>query len=165
MSNSLVPFEGPETGDAKSNFMAALILISLIGAGAGAGLAKIVSDMTETAVHGRIRDAQTFSQTLPFSPSTRLQRLEPLVTNLATPPSTWIRVQATLLLEDEPETDVSVLRKRIEDDFLSFLRTLTLAHLEGGVGLQHLREDLNERAKVRSKGKVREVILESVVIQ
>jgi hypothetical protein len=44
---------------------------------------------------------------------------------------------------------MSVLRKRIEDDFLSLLRTLTLAHLEGGLGLQHLREDLNERAKVR----------------
>ncbi|WP_420415009.1 flagellar basal body-associated FliL family protein [Roseibium sp.] len=165
MTNSVVPYSFAETESGRSSFFAALILIGLVGAGAGAGLAKFVSDMTETAVHGRIREAQAFSQTLPFAPSTRLQRLEPLVTNLAVPNKAWIRLQASLLLEDDPDGDVAVLRKRIEDDFMSYLRTLTMAHLEGSVGLQHLREDLNERAKVRSKGQVREVILESVVIQ
>ena len=36
---------------------------------------------------------------------------------------------------------------------------------EGSRGLQHLRDDLSERANIRSSGKVRELIIETLVIQ
>ncbi len=160
-----VPFEGARENQRSSGFVAALVLLTLIGSGAGAGLAKYVADYTEEEVHGRLRQQQSFTETLPFSPSTRLQTLEPLVTNLASPQDAWIRLQASILLEDDPDGDVGVLKKKVEDDFLGYMRTLTLSHLEGGIGLQHLREDLTERAQTRTKGQVNEVILESVVIQ
>ena len=166
MSNLIeVPMDGASPATRSNGFVAGLILLTLIGCGAGAGLAVYVSDFTEQEVHGRIRQQQSFAETLPFAPSTRLQKLEPLVTNLASPKEAWIRVQASILLENETDKDVGVVRKKIEDDFLSYMRTLTLGHLEGGVGLQHLREDLTERARTRTRGQVQEVILESVVIQ
>ncbi|MHA7772948.1 flagellar basal body-associated FliL family protein [Roseibium sp. M-1] len=160
-----VPFEGAPQQSRSSGFVAALVLLTLIGTGAGAGLAKYVADYTEEEVHGRLRQQQNFTETLPFSPSTRLQTLEPLVTNMAAPKETWIRLQASILLEEDPDGDVGVLKKKVEDDFLGYMRTLTLSHLEGGIGLQHLREDLTERARTRTKGQISEVILESVVIQ
>jgi flagellar FliL protein len=166
MSNLLeAPLDGVSQPARNGGFVAALILLTLIGGGAGAGLAAYVSDYTEQEVHGRLRQQQSFADTLPFAASTRLQKLDPLVTNLASPKEAWIRVKASILLVDEEDRDVGVLRKKVEDDFLSYMRTLTLSHLEGGVGLQHLREDLTERAKTRTKGQVSEVILESVVIQ
>lgn len=70
-----------------------------------------------------------------------------------------------MLLEDDMDGEIAVMKKKVEGDFLSYLRTLTLSHLEGGVGLQHLKEDLTERARTRSAGQIHEVILESVVIQ
>ncbi|MEP3047900.1 MAG: flagellar basal body-associated FliL family protein [Roseibium sp.] len=162
---SLTPYNNDQSGSGKSGLFAAFIVLGMIGAGAGAGLAKFVSDYTEQEVHGRIRHQQTFAETLPFSPSTRLQRLKPLVTNLTSPAGAWIRLQAAVLLEDDANTEVAILRKKVEDDFLGYLRTLNLSNLEGSIGLQHLREDLTERAKTRTKGQVHEVILESVVIQ
>ncbi|MEO9529145.1 flagellar basal body-associated FliL family protein [Roseibium sp.] len=159
------PSERAGQSSRKSGYFAALFLLTLVAGGAGAGLAKYVSDYTEQEVHGRIRQQQSFTETMPFSPSTRLQVLEPLVTNLASPSEAWIRIQASVLLDKDTEGDVSVMKKKVEDDFLSYLRTLTLSHLEGGVGLQHLREDLTERARTRTKGQIHEVILESVVIQ
>jgi len=166
MSNLLeAPVDTARQSSPASGFFTALVLLTLIGAGAGAGLAKYVSDLTEQEVHGRIRQQQSFTETLPFAPSTRLQSLKPLVTNLAAPKEAWIRLQASVLLDKDTNGDVSVLRKKVEDDFLSYLRTLTLSHLEGGIGLQHLREDLTERARTRSKGQIHEVILESVVVQ
>ncbi|GAA0771088.1 flagellar basal body-associated FliL family protein [Roseibium denhamense] len=149
----------------NNGFFGALLLIGLIGAGTGAGLAKYIMDFTEAEMHGRLRQQQEFTNTLPFAPSTRLQSLEPIVTNLSSPKETWIRVQASILFDTEVDEGTAVLKKKIEDDFMSYMRTLTLAHLEGGIGLQHLREDLTERAKTRTNGKVHEVILESVVIQ
>jgi flagellar FliL protein len=166
MSNYLeAPAGTSRQSSQASGFLAALVLLTLVGAGAGAGLAKYVSDLTEQEVHGRIRQQQSFTETLPFSPSTRLQSLKPLVTNLAAPKEAWIRLQASVLLDEDTDGDVSVLRKKVEDDFMSYLRTLTMSHLEGGIGLQHLREDLTERARTRSKGQIHEVILESVVVQ
>lgn len=166
MSNIIeVPIEAQGQSSRGSGFMAALVFLTLIGGGAGAGLAKYISDYTEQEVHGRLRQQQSFADTLPFSPSTRLQSLDPLVTNLSSPKEAWIRLQASVLLEDDVDGDVAVMRKKVEDDFLTYLRTLTLSHLEGGIGLQHLKEDLTERARTRTKGQVYEVILESVVVQ
>jgi len=160
-----VPMETASQPSRNSGFLAALILLTMVGGGAGAGLAKYVFDNTEDEVLDRLRQQQNLTETLPFPPSTRLQTLEPLVTNLASPKEAWIRLQASVLLEDETDGDVAVMRKKVEDDFLAYLRTLTLAHLEGGIGLQHLKEDLTERARTRTKGLIHEVILESVVVQ
>jgi flagellar FliL protein len=166
MSNIIeVPIETTRQSSRGGGFLAALVLLTLIGSGAGAGLAKYIVDQTEQEVRGRLRQQQSFSETLPFSASTRLQTLKPLVTNLASPGDAWIRLQASVLLENDVDGEIAVMKKKVEGDFLSYLRTLTLSHLEGGVGLQHLKEDLTERARTRSGGQIHEVILESVVIQ
>lgn len=166
MSNIIeVPMETVSQPARGSGFLAALILLTLVGGGAGAALAKYISDNTEEEVLNRLRKQQSFTETLPFPPSTRLQTLEPLVTNLASPKEAWIRLQASVLLQNETDDDVAVMKKKVEDDFLAYMRTLTLSHLEGGIGLQHLKEDLTERARTRTKGLIHEVILESVVIQ
>ena len=59
----------------------------------------------------------------------------------------------------------NLLAARINDDIIAFLKTLTVVELQGPSGLQALREDLNERAAVRSDGKVREIIIEALVVQ
>ena len=48
---------------------------------------------------------------------------------------------------------------------LAFVRTLTLAQLQGASGLQHLREDLNERVAIRTDGHIHELMIEMLVIQ
>ncbi|TYC58639.1 flagellar basal body-associated FliL family protein [Rhodobacterales bacterium] len=159
-----VPAGGGQTSRG-SGFLTALVVLTLIGAGAGAALAAYVYDYTEGEVHGRLREQKSYSDTLSFTPSTRVQKLDPLVTNLASPKDAWIRIQASILLDQEANLESNIVRKKIEDDFLAYMRTLTLSHLEGGIGLQHLREDLTERAKTRTKGQVQEIMLESVVIQ
>jgi flagellar FliL protein len=53
----------------------------------------------------------------------------------------------------------------IRQDVLAYLRTLSLAQIQGPSGLLHLREDLNERVKLRSKGVIQELVLESLIVQ
>ena len=48
----------------------------------------------------------------------------------------------------------------------SYLRTrLGRRSSKARAGLQYLRDDLTERASIRSRGKVRELIIETLVIQ
>ena len=45
------------------------------------------------------------------------------------------------------------------------MRTVPLAQLEGPSGFLHLREDLNDRARIRSGGKVRELVVHALVLE
>ncbi len=42
---------------------------------------------------------------------------------------------------------------------------MSLKQLEGPIGLQNIRQDLNERAAIRTGGKVRELVIRTLVVQ
>ncbi|HEY0331535.1 MAG TPA: flagellar basal body-associated FliL family protein [Rhodopseudomonas sp.] len=100
-----------------------------------------------------------------FGPGARLRKIAPVVTNLASPPGAWIRVEASVITDQVNEDEANVLVARVGEDVVAYLRTISPAQIEGARGLQYLREDLNERAAIRSSGKVRELIIETLVVQ
>jgi Flagellar basal body-associated protein len=95
----------------------------------------------------------------------QVKELPAIVTNLAKPSNTHIRLQVAILFSKKNVENVSLLGARISDDIMAFLKTLSLSQLQGASGLQNLREDLNERAAVRSQGSVHEVIIETLATQ
>ncbi len=94
-----------------------------------------------------------------------LRELAPIVTNLADPPEARIRLQAAIVFTSKAISKPDVVAAQIGEDILGFIRTLSLAQVGGASGLQHLREDLTERAAIRSDGQVRELIIQALVVQ
>ena len=74
--------------------------------------------------------------------------IEPVVTNISSPVGAQVRLEASVLLRGGKGD--ALLAAQIQADTLVFLRTLELAQIEGARGLLHLREDLKERAQMRS---------------
>jgi flagellar FliL protein len=91
--------------------------------------------------------------------------LPPIITNLAEPASSWIRLQAAIVYDNKAVPKPQMLAAEIGEDVLAYMKTVTLAQIGGASGLDHLREDLNERAVIRSDGRVRELIIQTVVVQ
>ncbi len=91
--------------------------------------------------------------------------LPPVITNLADPASAWIRLQAAIVYDNKAVAKPDMLAAQIGEDVLAYMKTVTLAQIGGASGLDHLREDLNERAAIRSDGHVRELIIQTVVVQ
>ncbi len=91
--------------------------------------------------------------------------LPPVVTNLAAPPDVWVRIEGSILFEGKTLPHGEALAGQISGDILAFMRTQTLQQIQGVAGLQHLRQDLNERVATRTQGKVREFIIKSLVVQ
>ncbi len=90
--------------------------------------------------------------------------LAPIVTNLREPSSLYVRMEAVVVLE--PNTpDSAALAAKIGDDLVSYLRTVSLSELDGPTGFQYLREDLKKRSVQLGGGKVRDLFLQSFVIQ
>ena len=89
--------------------------------------------------------------------------LASIVTNLAGNQN-WIRLEASLVLPREaPGSDV--LAAEIAEDFTAFLRTVAPGHIEGASGLRHLREDLEERVAIRTKGAALGLVVHGMVVE
>ena len=94
----------------------------------------------------------------------QIVKLEPVVTNVSSPADVLIRVEASIVLDPEKAQDLPVLAAQIQSDTLTFLRTVDLAQVEGSRGLLHLREDLRERAQLRSPA-VSDYLIQSLIAQ
>jgi flagellar FliL protein len=90
--------------------------------------------------------------------------LAPIVTNLAGDEGGWIRLEAAVLVEGKRAVPAE-LTARLVQDTTALLRTLSIRQISGASGFQHLREELMDRMKARSANRVREVMIQSLVIE
>jgi flagellar FliL protein len=138
----------------------AFVVAGLIAAGAGA-LHGILVSPAEARPPGRSDEDRKFAPIIELA----TMDLAPVVTNLATPSDVWVRVEGSLVFEGKTLPHGEALAGQIAGDILSFMRTQTLKQIQGVAGLQHLRQDLNERVATRSQGQVREFIIRTLVVQ
>ena len=94
-----------------------------------------------------------------------LFEMPPIVTNLGSPKDTWIRLEAAIVFDAKSVEHPETLAEEIAGDELAYLRTVTLSQVEGPIGLENIRQDLNERAAIRSGGKVGELVIRTLVVQ
>jgi len=145
-----------------------LLIVTGLAAGTGAAIGLILPQQNQEvpsaqAGHGQVTPDKDSGRRAAAGASLRV--LPPVTTNLVGQKSTWIRLEAAIVLEGEPPADIDVLGGKIADDILAFLRTVQLAQIEGPSGLQNLREDLNDLVRIRSAGKVRELVLQSLIVE
>ena len=57
------------------------------------------------------------------------------------------------------------LADMVHQDILAYLRTLKLHQIEGASGFQHLRDDLEERASIRSDGAVKHILIRTLLLE
>jgi flagellar FliL protein len=147
-------------------FVLALLLTTLLAGAAGGGAAWLLVDTVRSSIEAQeAAEARSSPAPLAYSADSAVLRLEPVVTNLAAPPGAWIRLEAWLVFAGEPPKEQDELAVRITEDILAFLRTVRLDQIEGPSGFLHLREDLSERAAIRSQGLVREVVIGGLVVE
>lgn len=91
-----------------------------------------------------------------------LVQLAPITTNLASPTTAWVRIDASIVL-DTPQ--LAEMAEAVHQDLLAYLRTLKLHQVEGASGYQHLKADLKERAAIRSDGHVKDVLIRTLVFE
>ncbi len=161
-----------ETPRKRASLMGVIVefgLATAVALGAGALLAMLLfppkgRDMAAPAsTEAKAQEQDGKSRCPPLDSA--LVDLPPIVTNLASPTDIWVRMEAALVVEcdgvDHPET----LAAEVAADELAYLRTLSVSQIEGPIGLENLRQDLTDRASVRTNGKASEFILKTLVLQ
>ncbi|GGF47733.1 flagellar protein [Azorhizobium oxalatiphilum] len=143
----------------------ALLLLTVLAVATGGGLGIQLANTVERVVTQKAKDEPAPSTPLFYAGNTMMQSLKPVVVNLASPANTWVRVEAAFVFKNGALPNPALTESTLREDLMAYLRTLTLSQLEGPSALQQLREDMNERARVRSEGRVDELIVETLVVQ
>jgi flagellar protein FliL len=152
----------PQSARARVSLRGALIeltIVVLLGASVGAAF-----EASRPATAPGDKLAESAASGPPAQPSTIFD-LPPVVTNLGAPQDTWIRLEGSIIFDPKTLPHPEAAAGQISDDILAYLRTVSLRQLEGPIGLENIRQDLNERAATRSAGKVREFVIRTLVVQ
>ena len=143
-----------------------VLVLTLLAGGGGALIGKQIVSATRAA-----DDRATAPEGVPKPAAATsgagraLKELAPVVTNLQAPEGAWIRLQTAIVYDKTDAAGIDIVATEVGEDVLAFVRTLTLEQIQGASGLEALRDDLNERARLRSDGKVRELLIEMLVVR
>ncbi|MCK0207902.1 flagellar basal body-associated FliL family protein [Starkeya koreensis] len=168
MAKTSVP-TGNTKGEAKApGLILPLAVLTLLAGATGGGVGIQLASTVAKSVTEQVKAKPAEPETPPMrysSKDTLMEPLKPIVANLAAPSQTFVRIEASIIYRNGALPNAQIAAAEIRDDFMGYLRTLSLSQIEGPSGLLHLREDLNERAKLRTQGHVDELVLETLVVQ
>lgn len=165
--------------------LVALILVTLVAVGAGAAHGMFMfKQITPAAGKAHVPDVDKASNAYapahgdkpqasttdpkqkPKLPSKLVTReLPPLITNIQMPPDMWVRLEGILVFDQAEIENPEVLSADISGDLIGYLRSLTLREIQGADGLMFLKQDLRERIALRSEKKIRDFVIQSLVVQ
>lgn len=158
MSDSALPQNALKKGSSKRSLLELAVVLLLSACAGGA-----FETWRPAAAPGMDRPASRAGAPSP-QPSAIVD-LPPIVTNLGSPQDTWIRLEGSIVFDPRTLPHPEAVAAKIGDDVLAYLRTVSLRQLEGPIGLEDIRQDLNERAATRSGGKVRAFVIRTLVVQ
>lgn len=105
--------------------------------------------------------------------------LQPVLAGLAGAGGNWVRMEAIVLLpsgfgahisesmeEQKTKSPVKdVLAARVGEDILAYLRTVQAADLMSPTSLEHLREDLTERLRIRLRQDDAQLLINGLIVE
>lgn len=154
-------------GKAKTSIVGLLAAVAVLTAIAGGGgwyLGGVISADQQAAARSTTKDDKPKQGEFESRSIGTIVPLQPIVTNLGIPQTTWVRLEASLVAKPGREIPADVAAS-VGDDFMSFLRSVNLMQLQGAAGLAYLRADLEERARMRSEGAVDRVFISTLVVE
>ena len=159
MSDSALP-QGVAVRESRSGSLIEWAIVVCLAASAGAAFEAL-----RPAPPALDKPMQESTASAPPAQASTIVDLPPIVTNLGAPQDTWVRLEGSIIFDPKTLPHPEAMAGQIGDDVLAYLRTVSLHQLEGPIGLENIRQDLNERAATRSGGKVHAFVIRTLVVQ
>lgn len=148
---------------------AAVAVLTLVGVGGGWVVGKIIAPpaakpaASEAAPEaGEHAAAPAEAGHGAAGAASHIKLLDPIITNLAYPSTSMVRLEVSLIFGENVDDTVAAA---IQEDILAYMRTMSLQQIQGPRGFAYLRDDLKERAKLRSQGKVADIVFRTFIIE
>jgi flagellar protein FliL len=87
-----------------------------------------------------------------------------LIAELETEPRMRVRLDVSIIVaHGTPET--TTLKGEVKEDVIAYLKGLTLADIQGVRGFQNLREQLDDRARIRGRGAILGLLIGGLLLE
>jgi flagellar FliL protein len=158
--------DDPAAAGSESYLIPALLAI-LIGAAGGLGFGYFGDIAKPLAASKDVAAESTEPPTQPIGrfPRDALEIQVPsIIVQLKGEPKTSARLDLSVIAaHGTPET--STLKSEIREDVIAYLEGLTAADIEGVRGFQNLRQQLDDRAKIRGRGSVLGILIGGLILE
>lgn len=90
--------------------------------------------------------------------------LKPIVVNTIGQGQRMVRLEGTLIVDHDARGH-DILKAQIEEDIVTYLKGVSVEETFGVRGFQNLREDLDDRAKIRGQGVVLGLLITGFIFE
>lgn len=136
---------------------------TLVAVGIGIGAGFLLDDgapaSEEAVAEENVRQGQSLRD---LNQHAGVVYLDPITTNMAGGNDMWVRLEMGLVFDGQPDAEIA---REVQQDTLAFLRTIKSHQVEGASGYRHFRADLEERAAMRSDGKVTGILIRTLLFE
>ena len=189
VSNSGEPGQGKNGSKKESpiGFVISLVVMTLVAGGAGWVLgeflkpeekpektaAKAVYQKGDLGGHGKEADGhgskdghgKDDAHNAAPVPGGTIVKLEPILVVLRNSENAFMRLELAVVLGEDAEFHAEKDLPKLINDISAFSRTMSLRQISGPSGYLHFREDIIDRARLSSKGAIKDVLILSMVAE
>jgi flagellar FliL protein len=160
--------DAPAAAMSTADFVkAALVALLLGGAGGGAFGYFVMPDGSATATKETSETVapKTSSSTTGRFPDDALEIQVPsIIVDLDGEPRKKIRLDLSLIAA-HGTSQTGSLKNEVREDVIAYLKGLKVTDIQGVRGFQNLREQLDDRAKIRGRGAILGLLIGGLVIE
>lgn len=141
-------------------FLAALVLLTAVGGGAGflAG-----NQLKQKLTAPPPPESAVVEPKIDKTEAVQFLQLPSIVTNLVGEKN-WVRLEAAVVLSDTKAV-AQGFASELSDDVIALIHSLSVQQIAGPAGFEHFREELQDRLALRSGGRVKQVTIQSMIIE
>lgn len=157
----------PATGLSSADFIKSLAVALLLGVGGGGAFGYFVipsapasqtKDAPAPAIKSNVPQMGRF-------PSDALEIGVPsIIVDLKGEPKSRVRLDLSIVAVHGTSA-TGTLKDEVREDVIAYLKGLTVADIQGVRGFQNLREQLDDRAKIRGRGAILGLLIGGFVIE
>jgi len=151
-------------GAGTAGFLISILLAILIGLGGGAAFGYL-GGVGDPASPAKATAAESSAPSAGRFPNDALEIQVPaIIVQLKGEPKTNVRLDLSIIAA-HGTAESGTLKSEIREDVIAFLEGLNVSDIQGVRGFQNLREQLDDRAKIRGRGAVLGLLIGGLILE
>ena len=151
-------------GAGTAGFLISILLAILIGLGGGAAFGYL-GGVGDPASPAKAAAAESSAPSAGRFPNDALEIQVPaIIVQLKGEPKTNVRLDLSIIAA-HGTAESGTLKSEIREDVIAFLEGLNVSDIQGVRGFQNLREQLDDRAKIRGRGAVLGLLIGGLILE
>lgn len=158
--------EKGDPGGGAADLVKSAIAAAIIGAVGGGAFGYFA--LPDAAIALAPPAAETIEEKTPvagrFPKDALAVEISSIIADLETAPRMRVRLDVSIIVaHGTPET--TTLKNEVKEDVIAYLKGLTTSDFQGVRGFQNLREQLDDRARVRGRGAILGLLIGGLVLE